>query len=179
MSRVNSISPDKANSEVKEIYREIEKKLGKIPNIFLNMGNSPAVLKGYAQLEQAANETHLDPKTREQIALVVGESNRCHYCLSAHSVIAKGKGLDEQEIMQARQGKSKDPKSQAILNFTKAVVDNKGKVSNQDVASLKATGISDAELIDIILVIILNMFTNYFNNVTDPKIDFPLAPELK
>jgi uncharacterized peroxidase-related enzyme len=178
MARVNAVTPDKADQEVKEIYGQLEKKMGKVFNIFLNMGNSPAVLKSFIALDEAVNQTSLNPKLREQIALVVAQTNQCNYCLSAHTAISKGKGLADQEIIQARHGQAKDPKSQAILKFAKSVVDKKGKVNNQDIASLKAAGINDKELVDIILVIIINIFTNYFNNITDPQIDFALAPEI-
>jgi uncharacterized peroxidase-related enzyme len=178
MTRVNTIQPDKASSTIQDIYRDFEKKLGRVPNIFLNMGNSAAVLKGYIALNQAANETSLEPKVREQIALAVSQTNQCQYCLSAHTTIGKGAGLKDLEMIQARQGQAQDPKIQSILKFVKTVTDNRGHVNNQDVASLKAAGVTDQELTEIVLVIIETIFTNYFNNITDPKIDFPLAPNL-
>lgn len=178
MSRINAVTSEKASSKVKDIYHQLESKLGRVPNIFLNMGNSEAVLSGYLGLSDAANQTSLNPKLREQIALIVGQTNNCNYCLSAHTAIAKGLGLQEKDIMQARHGQAQDAKSQAILKFSKVVVENRGNVSNQDVANLKAAGVSDKELAEIMLVITVNLFTNYFNHVTDPKIDFPVAPEL-
>ncbi len=179
MPRISAISPDKAKNDVKKIYQDLEKEFsGKIPNIFLNMGNSFAVLKGYLDLEKAASQTTLEPQLREQIALLVGQANHCSYCLSAHTAIAKKAGLLDQEIMQARHGQANNPKSQVILKFAQAVVENRGKITNQDIAILKTAGVSDTELAEIILVIIVNIFTNYFNLVTDPKIDFPQAPEL-
>lgn len=178
MSRVKPVSVEEAKGEVKELYQHLQQNMGKVFNIFLNMGNSPATLKGFLSLSDAANQTSLSPKLKEQIALIVGQSNHCQYCLSAHTVIAKGKGLSDQDILKARHGESSNAKDQAILKFTKQVVENRGNVSNQDVASLKAAGVSDTEFVEIILQIMVNIFTNYFNLITDPKIDFPLAPEL-
>lgn len=178
MTRVKPVTMQEAKEDVKEIYKNLEKKMGKVLNIFQNMGNSPAVLKAYLSLSEAANQTTLSPKLREEIALIVGQTNHCQYCLSAHTAIAKGLGIKEQDILNARQGESKDPKDQAILKFVKAVVESRGRIQNQDIANLKAAGVNDTELVEILLLINLNMFTNYFNLVTDPKIDFPLAPEL-
>jgi len=178
MSRVKAVTLEEAKEDVKGLYSQIEKKMGRIPNIFLNMGNSPVVLKSYLALSDLAGQTNLDPKVREKIALIVGQTNQCQYCLAAHTAISKGIGLKDQEIIQARHGESQDPKTQAILNFAKTVIENRGHVSNQDIASLKAAGVSDKEMIEIILLTVLNIFTNYFNHITDPKIDFPVAPEL-
>lgn len=178
MTRVQSVGIEKASDEVKVIFDGLTKTLGMLPNIHKNMGNSPAVLEGYLALTQAANKTILSPKLREQIALVVGQTNKCSYCLSAHSAIAKNLGLDSDEILDARKAKATNPKDEAILNFSKIVVEERGNVSNQDVANLKSIGITDREIIETILVITLNLFTNYFNHITDPDIDFPKAPDL-
>lgn len=178
MSRINTMPQEKANPEVKEIYNDLKAKIGRVPNIFQNMGNSPAVLKGFLNLSEATNETSLSPQLREQIALIVAQTNNCHYCLSAHTTIAKSLGVSDADIMQARHGSTSNAKNQSILKFAKIVVENRGKLTNQDIASLKAAGVNDQELVEIILVILVNMFTNYFNNITDPKIDFPIAPEL-
>jgi uncharacterized peroxidase-related enzyme len=178
MTRVQSISKETAQKNVQDIYAAIEKKMGKVPNIFLNMGNSAAVLKGYLGMSEAAAQTSLSPKVRELIALVVGQANNCNYCLSAHTAIAQHEKIGDQEILLARKGESHDAKTQAILAFAKHVIEKKGHASEQEVAALKKAGVSDAELVEIILVISLNMFTNYFNHITDPKIDFPLAPNL-
>lgn len=179
MSRINPITPEKASAKVKDLYAAIQKKMGRIPNIFLNMGNSSAVLEGYLSFSEAANHTSLSPQLREQIALAVGQANHCQYCLSAHTMIAKGAGLSDNDIIKARQAQAPDSKTQAILKFARQAVESKGNLKNQDVAALKAAGITDAELVEIIMVISLNMFTNYFNHITDPIIDFPEAPAVK
>lgn len=178
MTRIQPASPEKAQPAVQEIYKALEKKLGKVPNIFLNMGNSPAVLKGFLGLSDAAGQTSLNPKVREEIALIVGQTNQCKYCLSAHIAMAKGVGINDQEILQARKAMSQDPKTQAILAFAKTVVEKRGNVTDQDVSTLKSKGVTDQEIVEIIMIIALNMFTNYFNHITDPKIDFPVAPKL-
>jgi uncharacterized peroxidase-related enzyme len=179
MTRVQPVTPEKAKPELNEIYQGIQKNIGKIPNIFQNMGNSPAVLKGYLGLSDAMSHTSLSKPLQEMIALTVSEANQCGYCLAAHSTIAHSAGVADQDITQARQALSKDAKTQAILGFAKDVVEKKGQLNDQDIAALKKAGVNDTEIVEIILAISLTMFTNYFNHITDPKIDFPVAPKLK
>lgn len=173
MTRVQSISVEKATPEVKGMLEGIQKKMGKLPNIFQNMGNSPAVLKAYLDLSGAAGSTSFSPTLREQIALVVGQANHCNYCLSAHSAIAKAAGLTEEQILQARKGHSQVSKEEAILHFAKAVIEKKGEMTASEVETLKKAGVTDKELVELILLISFNIFTNYFNHITDPVIDFP------
>lgn len=179
MSRIAAITKEKATKEVREIYGAIEKMFGRIPIIFQNMGNSPAALKGFLELNKASEATSLTPKLREEISLAASQSNHCKYCLSAHTAAAQSFGVPDQEIILARKGQSKDPKTQAILNFVKAVVEKRGHMSDQDIKQLKASGVSDQELVEIVLIIATITFTNYFNQITDPQIDFPVAPEIQ
>lgn len=180
MSRVAAVTPEKAKNEVQKIYSDIQKNMGgKVPNIFQHMGNSPAVLKAFFSMADAANQTSLSPQLREQIALAVAQANECQYCLSAHSLLAGKAGIPTPQIMQARKGEAQDPKTNAILQTAKLIVNKRGKVTDQDVANLKKAGVSDTEIVEIILVIIQNMFTNYFNHIVDTKVDFPEAPKLQ
>ena len=179
MSRIPAINPDSATGELKTIYDGMKKSIGKVPNIFKHMGNSPAVLQSFLAFSQSLNNTSLSPQLREQIALVVGQENKCGYCLSAHSAIGKGAGLNDDQIQKARDGESDNPKTRAILHFAKVVVDKRGHVNDADVDALKHVGVSDAEIVEIILAIQVNMFTNYFNHIIDPTIDFPLATNLE
>lgn len=179
MSRIAAIEKDKATKEVKEIYGAIEKTFGRVPNIFQNMGNSAAALRGFLELNKATEATSLTPKLREEISLAASQSNQCNYCLSAHTAAAQASGVSDQEIILARKGQSKDPKTQAILNFVKAVVEKRGHMSDQDIKKLKTSGVSDQELVEIVLIIATTTFTNYFNQITETKIDFPVAPEIQ
>ncbi len=178
MKRVQEVPEEKASSEVKSLYENLKKSIGRIPNIFLTMGNSYAVLQAFVKLSECADQTSLSKDLREEIALVVAQANACHYCLSAHSLIAKSVGLHENDILNARKGESSHPKHRAILHFVKKCVDSQGNVSDKDVEDLKKQSVSDKEITEITLVLTLNMFTNYFNKITDPEIDFPAAPTL-
>lgn len=178
MSRIHTVSSEEAIPEVKQFYDILSKKIGRLPNIFQHMGNSPALLHAYLHLSESLNKTQLSPKLREEIALAVSQANNCHYCLNAHTAIGGSLGLNPQELLQARKGEDKDPKNQAILHFAKKIVEKRGNVQDADVAEVKKAGVNDREIAEIILVVIANLFTNYFNHVVDPVSDFPAAPPL-
>jgi hypothetical protein len=54
-----------------------------------------------------------------------------------------------------------------------------GHVSDADLASVKAAGYSEAEIIEIVLLVALNTLTNYVNNVAQTDIDFPEVKPFK
>jgi uncharacterized peroxidase-related enzyme len=178
MSRLTQIAPEKAMGAVRAIFDGLKAKLGRVPNIFQNMANSEATLDAYMALSGLADKTSLSPQLREKIALTSAQENSCNYCLAAHTTIAKHMGMQESDILLARKADAEDSKTKAILKFVQLVAKTKGKVSDEEVTQLKKQGVSDKEICEIILLVTLNVFTNYFNNVVKSDIDFPQAPEL-
>ena len=112
-------------------------------------------------------------ETDEQIALTVGEVNGCDYCLAAHSTIGRMVGLTAEQIMDSRRGTAVDPKAEALVVFARRVVDERGRVSDLDLANARAAGLDDAALAEVVANVALNLFTNYFNHVAETDIDFP------
>ena len=178
MNRIPVLKKDEADTQVQSVWTAMEKKMGRVPNIFLHMGHSPQALKAFVAMSELVEQTSLSKTLKEQIALLTAESNHCHYCLSAHSAIAKGVGLSNEQILNARKGHGQNEKDQVILDFVKKVILARGSVSDQDVEALKANGVTPQEICDITLTVTLNLYTNYFNQVVHPEIDFPEAPSL-
>jgi len=173
MSRIAAVNPENATGKTKEIFDAINKKLGKVPNIFQHMANSPAVLEGYMSFSRALDGGSLPPKLRELIAITVAEINVCQYCLSAHMAIAKSIGMTEQELKLARDQRSDNDKWNAVLKFVRQMVTTDAEMKDDDIAEVKAAGFSDGEIAEIVAVVALNQFTNYFNLTVQPEIDFP------
>ena len=173
MSRINTVTPESATGKTKELFDGIQAKFGRIPNVFTLMGNSPAVLEGYLKFSESLNSGILDPKLRELIAISVAETNVCEYCLSAHVAIGKSIGLSDAEVELGREQRSADPKFNAALRFVRIMVTSRAEMSESDLNDLKAAGYSDAEVAEILAAVGLNIFTNYFNHVTKPELDFP------
>lgn len=173
MSRIPQVNPESASGKAKELLDAVKGKLGLVPNMTRVMANSAAVLDGYLSLSGALSKGHLRAKEREQIALTVGEVNGCDYCLAAHSTIGKMVGLTAEQIMDSRRGTAVDPKVEALVKFARRVVDERGRVSDLDLANARVAGLDDAALAEVVANVALNLFTNYFNHVAETDIDFP------
>lgn len=173
MPRLNLIAPETAEASTKQMFDAVQKKLGVVPNMTRGLANSPAALNAYLQLSGALAASHLSPKTREALALTVGEINACGYCLSAHTLIGGKLGLAATDIERARRAESSDPKTAAILTLAKEIVLSRGEVKDADLRAARAAGVTDGEIAEIVAVVALNIFTNYFNAVAGTPIDFP------
>jgi uncharacterized peroxidase-related enzyme len=178
MSRVKVIDPQTAQGDAKTLLDAVQSQLGATPNFIRALANSPDALKAFLGLHEISGSGVLDPKTRERIALAVAQQNECQYCVSAHTAIGRKAGLDANDIQASRHGSSSDPKADAALSFTRALVDNVGDVTSAEMAAVRDAGHSDAEIIEIITHVALNIFTNLLAKATQVDIDFPVV-ELK
>jgi len=173
MSRIPTLDPATAPASVAATLAAVQAKLGMVPNLLKTMAQSPVVLDSYVAFSGAAANGRLSGKLREQIALLTAGNNGCEYCASAHSMLGKLAGLDEGEIRGAFAGRSADAKAAAALTFAKAVLTSHGKVGDADLAAVRAAGFDDGEILEITGNVVLNILTNFVNNVADTAIDFP------
>lgn len=179
MPRIKALTTSEAGEKAQTLLDGVEKKLGKVPNLMRTMAHSPAVLESYLGFNTAVSKGVLPAKLREQISLVVGESNNCEYCVAAHSALGRLAGLSAEEIAASRRGTSPDSKTEAALSFARKIVKERGLVSDDDVASLRLAGYDDGAITEIVANVALNIFTNYFNHVAQTDIDFPKASALE
>lgn len=173
MPRIEAIETIDAAPKAKALLEGVQKKLGMTPNLMSTMASSPAVLEAYLGFSTSLGQSSLSPKLREQIALTVGEVNQCGYCLAAHCALGKMAGLGDEEIADSRRGASTDRKTESILQFARKIVTERGRVSDDDVQSVRTAGANDTEIVEIVAAVALNIFTNYFNHVAGTEIDFP------
>ncbi|HEY8005987.1 MAG TPA: carboxymuconolactone decarboxylase family protein [Methylocella sp.] len=177
MSRIPTPATiEDAPAASRPLLEGVKKQLGSVPNMFRLISNSPAALEGYLGLSGALNKGALPAQTRERIALAIAEINGCTYCLSAHTYLGKNLAkLDDAEIAANRSGASNDPKADAAVRFAVKVVNARGHVTGDDLTAVKSAGYDDAQVIEIVLHVALNTWTNYFNEVAKTDVDFPLV----
>lgn len=158
------------------LLEAVHKQLGVVPNLFRLVANSPAALKGWLDLSGALGKGTLPAQTRERIALAVAQVNGCDYCLSAHTYLGKNMAkLDDAEIAANRRGGSHDRKADAAVRFAALIVQERGHVSDADVRAVRMAGYDDAQIVEIVVHVALNTFTNYLNEVAKTEIDFPVV----
>lgn len=173
MPRIAPLAKDQAHGKSAQMLDGVQKKLGRVPNLLSTLAHAPAALGSYLALSGAQEDSSLKPALREQLALAVAGANQCGYCASAHTAIGKTHGLTDAQAAAALQGQAGDAAQQAAIDFARAVVEKRGFVSDEDLAAVRAAGYSDAQVLEIVAVVVLNIFTNYTNHIADPEIDFP------
>jgi len=173
MPRITPTTREDAPAGSKPLLDAVNKKMGTIPNLLATMAHSPGVLQSYLSFSEALGQTSLSPGVREQVALAVSAANRCDYCLAAHTMIGKGAGVSDQDLADAQVAEASDPKVTAILKLARSIVDNRGFVSDAELDAAKGEGVTDAEALEVVAVVVFNILTNYVHHLTEAEVDFP------
>lgn len=121
----------------------------------------------------------LTAKEKEVVNLVTSQLNQCKYCQSAHTVIGQLHGFSKEQILAIRKGTIDfNDKLDALAKFTTAVVNNRGKASQEAIHTFFEAGYDEANMIDVVMMIGDKIISNYIHNLANFEIDFPLAEEL-
>lgn len=159
------------------IFDNLNKGLGFVPNLYAYYAKNDTALNDYLALQN--RKSTLKAKEREVVNLVVSQVNGCRYCQSAHTVLGKMNGFSEDQILEIRSGKATfDAKTNALATFTKAVAENRGNIDNASKQAFFDAGYTEANMIDVVMVIGDKIISNYIHNLTQFPIDFPVAPAL-
>ena len=172
------IDPQTATDSVKELLEATHKQLGRVPNLYRAMANSPKGLGAYLAFRGALQGGTLDSAMCERIALLTAQLNACDYCVAAHSFRARKMGLSTEDILATRQGNSDSPKIHAALVFIVELIGGRGTVVDATKDALIEHGWSEAEIGEMVGHVALNVFSNYFKQVAGPVLNFPAAADL-
>lgn len=177
MNRIPSLDPANASSHAADLLAATQKQLGRAPNLYRSMAASPTALAAYLAFRGVLTQGALPPQMMERIALLTASLNACDYCVAAHTFRGSKIGISQQELERTRAGLACDEKDAAALRFVQLLIERRGLISDAEFAAVKAAGWSDADLGEMIGHIALNVFSNYFNHVAQPVLDFPaLSP---
>jgi uncharacterized peroxidase-related enzyme len=160
------------------IFDNLQKNLGFVPNLYATFALNETALADYLTLQN--RKSTLKAKEREIINLVVSQVNECAYCLAAHTTLGKMNGFNDEQILEIRSGEAAfDAKFDALAKFTKTTTLHRGKPAPEAVEALFTAGYTQANLIDILIVIGDKIISNFLHGVTQIPVDFPAAQPLE
>jgi uncharacterized peroxidase-related enzyme len=175
MSRLTTLNPKDATGPLAEVFANIKKAVGKVPNAYATIGSqSPEALSAALAFDAAVSKSTLAKADIETIKLVVSELAGCDYCVAAHTLAGKASGLSPEAMKQARAGAATgDAKRDALVAYVRTLVTQPGTVAAQAVEAIRTAGYTERQLIEINLAIASITFTNLVNRVNDTTLDFP------
>ncbi|MCK4945348.1 MAG: carboxymuconolactone decarboxylase family protein [Alphaproteobacteria bacterium] len=163
------------NSKV--ILKNIECKLGFVPNIMAEMAESPALLKGFSELSTAAATCSLSPTEVEVVQMTISSMNNCTYCLAAHKTMAGKNGVSNDVLdCLCNDTPLNDPKLEALRTFSQNMLKKMGWIDENDLAAFTEAGYTKAQAMEVLLNLSVAVITNYANHITKTPLDKAFEP---
>ncbi|MBU8577626.1 carboxymuconolactone decarboxylase family protein [Brevibacterium luteolum] len=165
MPRLDRLTPAAAVGASRDLLTELVAQHGQVGDMVATMAHSPAVLSGYLQLSRAMKRSKLSRKASERISIAVQTQQGCSLCLQSHIDAARGIGITDDEIEQAKRGTSGDPAFAAIIDLGLRIYQGPASVTDEHVERVRELGFSDREIADVVGIVALNLLTGAFNLV--------------
>src|SRR6266478_9568575 len=104
-----------------QVYAQIEKALGSVPNTFAAIAaHGPAALKSILAADTVLAAGTLTKRDQEVIKLVISGAGGCDYCVAAHNHLAGLAGLKPEVLKQVRDSEpTGDAKRDALVGFVR------------------------------------------------------------
>jgi uncharacterized peroxidase-related enzyme len=148
MPFIETVPPDEATGEVAAMYEATIASRGYLPNYVRAFSARPAVYRAWAQLNGAIMASS-DKRRYELATLAAARQLRSSYCSLAHGKILAEQFLDADAVRSLPAGL--DEADVAVMELAKKVAADATSVTSADVDHLRAVGLSDAEIIDVVL----------------------------
>lgn len=161
----------------RERLTAIERMFGFVPNVFAVQAESPAMLEGFQTLHSAFGKTAFSPTEREIILITASIENGCTFCVAAHTALADKQGISGAVIQSLRDGKSLgEAKLDALQRFTRAVVMNRGAVSQAETEAFLRAGYNNRAILEAIMGVALMVMSNYTNRLASTPLNNAFEP---
>jgi uncharacterized peroxidase-related enzyme len=171
MARISLIEPENATPDVKEIYEKTLR--GKPGNAQKALAHRPDMLKNFLAFYASVGRS-LDRKLYEMIYLRVSFINDCHYCQQHHVASSKRVGLTPEDWKALKDGTYArfTEKEQTALAYAEKLTRASREITDADFEKLKKH-FSDAEIVDLHLLVGLANLTNRFTDPLGLEVEFP------
>jgi uncharacterized peroxidase-related enzyme len=158
---------ESAPAASRPLLEGVARSMGFVPNLFGVFAESPAALRGGLAIYEAFSSSSLSPVEQQLVMLAASEANDCEYCVAAHSTLAKRFAKVDGAVVGAtrRREPLADAKLDALVMFTRKVVEQRGMLSEAEVAAFLAAGYTKAQLIEVLLGVGMKTFNNYVDHV--------------
>jgi len=158
----------------KQLLEKSQKAYGMIPGLHGVLAGAPKILEAYQTLHQLFTETSFNEEELTVVWQTINVEHECHYCVPAHTGIAKGMKVND-AITEALRNETplENSKLEVLRNMTLAIVRNRGHVTQQDLDTFYAAGYEEKQVLEIILGLSQKTISNYVNHIANTPLDAP------
>lgn len=172
MAFIKTVPQEEAEGEVREMYEADLERLGYVANHTKIFSQRPDVYKAWQGLN-AAIKANMDLRRYEVATLASAQALRSSYCCLAHGQVML-QFVPQNDLIEIMSGERDilTPVETAIMAFAEKVTLHAYEVTQADVDVLREHGLTDPEIMDIVLA---SSARNFFSRVLDGSGTLPDA----
>ena len=166
-------TPDTAPDASQPLLAKSQAAFGRVPGLHAVMAEAPALLEGYQILHKLfAENTTFDADELTVVWQTINVEHECHYCVPAHTGIAKMMKVDDAIIDALRdETPLPTPRLEALRTFTLQMLRERGDVSDADVQTFLDAGFTKRQVLEVVLGLAQQVMSNYTNHLADTPVD--------
>lgn len=163
---------ESAPEAAKPLLEKSKKAYGMIPGLHGVLANAPQVLEAYQTLHKLFTQSSFNEDELTVVWQAINVEHACHYCVPAHTGIAKMMKVDD-AITNALRNETplEDTKLEALRTMTLAIVKNRGNVSEEELSIFYTAGYGEQHVLEIILGLSQKVISNYTNHIANTPVD--------
>lgn len=172
MSRIEPVNKSEADAETVAVIERMEGLWGGDWNLTRVLANAPNMLRAFADFCDGLQGSSLNPADREVLALEMSRRNGCHYCIPAHTMLARAEDVADADIAAILDGRdAADPRCRLIQRATRRICETTGKLEDEELQSFIDQGLSHETLLDMVGDIAYCTVTNFTNRLAQTELD--------
>ncbi|MDW5290486.1 carboxymuconolactone decarboxylase family protein [Formosa sp. PL04] len=172
MSTLKIHTLESAPQESKPFLEKSKKANGYIPNLHGVLAGSPGLLEAYQNLHELFSNSSFNKDELTVVWQTINVEHECHYCVPAHTAIAKMMKVDDAITDALRNGtKLPNDKLQTLRDTTLTIVKNRGYISNEEIQAFYEVGYTERQLLEIVLGLSQKVISNYVNHIAETPLD--------
>lgn len=148
------------------------KAFGMVPGLHAVMAESPELLEAYQRVHELFQNSSFDADELTVVWQTINVENNCHYCVPAHTGIAKSMKVDD-AIIDALRDESALPNArlEALRTFTLQLVRQRGELDDADVQAFLDAGFTQRNMLEVVLGYSQKIMSNYTNHLAKTPVD--------
>ena len=161
----------------KPLLQKSQEAFGSIPGLHAVMAESPSMLEAYQTVHGLFMNSSFDKEELTVVWQTINVENECHYCVPAHTAIAKKMGIDD-AITEALRNNTPlaNAKLEALRDFTLSIVRDHGNVDDTKVQAFLDAGFTKQQILEVILGYSQKIMSNYTNHIAKTPVDKAFQP---
>jgi uncharacterized peroxidase-related enzyme len=165
VSALPLIEEDEATGEVAQMYAEIRRELGMpyVPNAAKTLAGSPAALGVYCDFTRSFDRRATLPQSLiSMILYTIAKTNNCRYCSATNELACRTLGIDETALATLVEDLPHftPQRVRVIIEFALKVAHDRRNLVAEDYDRVRLHGISNAEIVEIILIAAIGVFND-------------------